>query len=135
LDWSEHQTLPQPCVEIDHNTWFRLGICGHESEREVFHEGLYIPGESFRPFGGWSCHIRMYYTYALVDAHVYSSSGPKTNLGIWVHGTWRDEGYTVRFFKLGCDHTMVDVPEESRMCYHVSVCTKCGMRQAIDSSD
>ena len=42
----------------------------------------------------------------------------------------------LRFFRFQlCEHTFKGVPEESRMCYHVSVCTKCGYRQAIDSSD
>jgi hypothetical protein len=131
LDWADQNTLPQPLREITQDKWFKLGICGHESEGEVFYQGLQIPGEYHRPLGGWACHIRMYYTYALVDAHVYGHPHP---VGTFVpgHGAF---GYTIRYFQLGCVHTWREIQEESRMCYHVYVCNLCGMRRSIDSSD
>ena len=40
-----------------------------------------------------------------------------------------------KFFRFAfCEHEMVGVPEESRMCYHVTRCKKCGYKDAIDSS-
>ena len=128
LDWTDRNTLPQPLEEITQQQWMLLGILGHESEGETFYQGLQIPSEQYRPLGGWSCHIRLYYTYALVDAHVYSD---RSYIGKGVH----INSYTVRFFKRGCVHAWQGVPEESYMCYHVSRCTKCGMKHAVDSSD
>ena len=41
-----------------------------------------------------------------------------------------------KFFSFAtCEHEWKRSVEESRMCYHVSYCTKCGLRRAIDSSD
>lgn len=37
------------------------------------------------------------------------------------------------WYKVGCEHDWKTV--ESRMCYHESVCTKCGVRHVVDSSD
>jgi hypothetical protein len=34
-----------------------------------------------------------------------------------------------------CEHTWKGVPEKSRMCYTVSRCVKCGLENAVDSSD
>jgi hypothetical protein len=34
-----------------------------------------------------------------------------------------------------CEHVFEDVRNESRMCYHVSRCIKCGYKTAVDSSD
>ncbi len=39
------------------------------------------------------------------------------------------------YFKFGlCEHEWVGVPEKSRMCYHVTRCTKCGRENHVDSS-
>lgn len=139
LDWSGGSyVLPQPFEEITMEKWMLLGICGHESVYESLYEGLHIPGE-FEWFGGWPCHIHLYGTYGLVDAHMHSYDPideRKIRLGKG-HRIQRDKytTYTIRYFRIGCDHKWVDVPAESRMCYHVYVCSKCGMMNAVDSSD
>lgn len=48
-----------------------------------------------------------------------------------------DGKYNPRYFKFGlCMHEhKSSVPEESRMCFHVSVCDDCGMKFSVDSSD
>jgi len=48
------------------------------------------------------------------------------------NGTYRDR----KFYSFAlCEHKWESVPEESRMCYHVSRCKKCDIKRTIDSSD
>ncbi len=135
LEWSGQQVMPQPYTEISQEEWFTLGICGHEVEQESFYDGWNILGET-EWFGGLSTQIRVYYTYALAVMHRYTSYPDKVELGKG-QIIRRDEygSFVIRFFKIGCSHDWRDVPSESRMCYHVSCCSKCGMSRAIDSSD
>lgn len=53
-------------------------------------------------------------------------------------------GEKVTYYRFGCQHTYQEIStEECRKrgiyhggrCYHVSVCTKCGQINAVDSSD
>lgn len=146
LEWPEgrwHQCLPQPCIEISQEESMLLGSLGFEVEQEAYYETCWLP-DSPRSKSGWSepqwsCNIRVYYSYALVEASQYVSRDSLQKDRQIGKGTYikRDQygGYVVRFFKLGCDHTFRDIPEESYMCYHARVCTKCGMRNDIDSSD
>lgn len=54
--------------------------------------------------------------------------------GIAIYTPWDGTKYNPRFFKIGCKHEY-EATNESRRCYHVSVCKLCGTKQAIDSSD
>lgn len=135
LVWSNKQELPTPLEEITQNEWLQLGYLGHESENDSFYDGLNIPGE-MEWFGGWSCHIHIYYSYALVIAHMHSPDMPYARpvaLGKGIISLGQNR-YTVRFFRLGCKHSFVSIPEESSMHIHASRCTKCGYTQSIDSS-
>jgi len=138
LDWKNDQTIPGPYKEISMEEWILAGICGGYSPQQSFYAGLHIPGE-FEWFGGWACDIHLYPFYGLVNAHMHSYDPideSKVALGKG-HRIRRDEyiTYTIRYFKIGCDHKWKEVPEESRMCLHTYICTKCGMKNAVDSSD
>lgn len=104
LDWSAgHHTLPQPFEEITMEEWMLFGICGHESVYNSLYEGLHIPGE-FEWLGGWPCHIHLYGTYGLIDAHMHGHP-EDVDLGKG-HRIRRDKyvTYTIRYFRIGCDH-------------------------------
>jgi hypothetical protein len=57
--------------------------------------------------------------------------------GIAITQGYDGSTYNPRYFEFGvCMHkNMVAIPEESRMCYHVSKCADCGYKRSIDSSD
>lgn len=137
LDWSKgRQVLPSPFKEITQEEWFGLGKCGFESENASFYDGYNIPGEK-EWLGGWGCHIHVYGTFALADAHLSNNGSAYQTVelgkGINVPATSVNcNKYIVRFFKIGCDHHWQLT--HSEMCYREYKCTKCGMGKAEDSS-
>lgn len=141
LEWPTQngQMLPSPYTEITHEEWLLAGLCSEYSPLASFYDGMNIPGEP-EWFGGWSCYTDIYYEYGLVVAKMNFSRGmpdhvqkPVIGKGITVdRHEWTT--FALRFFRIGCQHNWIDIPEESRMCYHVSKCSKCGQRSAIDSS-
>lgn len=134
LQWEDRQILPSPFKEITQDEWYLLGICGHESIGETFYGGFNIPNE-LAWFGGWSCHVYLYGTYGLIDAHMHGHPDD-IELGKG-HRIRQDKytTYTVRYFRIGCEHSWQEVIAESRMCYHVYRCIKCNMKRSVDSSD
>lgn len=138
LDWSSGaQVIPSPYQELTFYEYILLGPCGHESEGLRFYDGLNMPGET-QWLGGLSCHVQFYHTYGLVMTHIYTSNLGDVDLELGRGTVVRKDkygSYVIRYFRIGCDHRWIGVSEESHMCYHVSKCSKCGMKRAIDSSD
>ncbi len=142
LDWSKSngQIIPSPFTEITHEEWLITGICSNYGPVKTFYDGMNIPSEP-EWFGGWSCNTEVKYSYGLIIAKMHFSRSSPSHIRRPIQGKGiivdRDEytRFMIRFFKIGCEHQWVSIPGESRMCYHVSQCSKCGQKQVIDSGD
>ena len=156
LEWTEgplHQQLPRPIIEITHDEWYRQGICSPYGVSDSYYESCWLPdsphsepdAQGYQKWlePQWACYIDIYHTHALVTAKQFSwhhdlpnQREPNQGLGIFVpsrnHTNGR-AGYTLRFYRMGCDHNFVDAGQSS-MCYHSRICTMCGLRDDIDSS-
>lgn len=137
LEWPEAFKLPKPIKEITREEWMLAGLLSVSSCHEQYYQSLNIVGEP-EWFGGWPCHIDIYYEYALVVAHMNFS--PRTHgerMPILGKGEIVKQSqytsYVVRYFRIGCSHEWKQTL--SRMCYREYVCTKCGLTRAEDSSD
>ena len=138
LVWQGPQIMPSPYQEITRDEWLIGTQSGFECLNAVFSEGWNIPTE-FKWFGGWSVYLYLYYTHGLaclkinyddnirVDNRLVLGKGIKVERG-------KGYGIALRFFRIGCEHKWVGVPEKSYMSYHASRCTICGMEKAVDSS-
>ncbi len=147
---SLHQCLPSPIKEITHDDWFNQGICSPYGPNDSYYWSGWLSDSPHSPPNDrgyqqwlepqWSCYVDIYHTHALIIAKQFTqrhqgpfAKEPNPGIGTFIPSSSGSGGYVLRFFRMGCEHHFIDAGE-SYMCYHSRICTKCGLRDDIDSS-
>lgn len=91
----------------------------------------------------WNVKYFWHNLYGVAAARCYFPDRDIAAEGYWVQKSERYDGYAMRYFKIGCEHTFKEWTTEDYEANgkrrfrgdHIYACTKCGTRYGFSSAD
>jgi len=133
IKWDNGPNMPaSPLQEISKDEFLRLFHCGPWGLDGLnFGGSAPLPDTDKNSVGMYSWHYYFFHRYALAVAERYTCQSKA--LGDFLSDGYKDSGYDVKFYRLGCQHPNLK-SEWPRMHERQDGCLDCGFTAMYDTS-